>query len=73
MNMDVSSCYQACQPQQKCSHDKCDRLCLRRSLWYLRINNKRVTCWVALCEAHEPRLEDIYSSELDTDELDTEA
>jgi hypothetical protein len=59
-NLDISCCFQACQPPQKCVVDKCAELCYRRSLFFLNVMGiPEITCWIPFCLQHEPRLEDV--------------
>ena len=59
-DMDISCCFEACQPQQKCAVDGCTSLCLRRTLWFLCLLGVKAKCWIPLCEMHEPRITDEY-------------
>jgi len=59
--IDVSNCYRPCVPPVVCVVGDCPVMTDRASIWFLHLGDKRVTCWLPMCEEHLPRIEDEFS------------
>ena len=55
--MDYSCCYLECA-ESNCVVQDCKGTTTRASLWFLGMWRNSETCWIPLCEEHEPRPED---------------
>jgi hypothetical protein len=61
--MDYSCCYQECA-ESNCVVRDCKAITDRASLWFL----KNFSCWIPMCEEHEPKPWDLETAVDDEEE-----